>query len=468
MNPIAGLLEQHWQELQDLRARYWDHALSTEAADRERLEHAIANIYALHDLAAPQVVWLNSLLDAKMYSALGTYISVPHVNFDMRGPFGRYGGKEGFVTMHTNSDEETHRKLLQSEFPTLYSEEKPEEHLSTLIRKTFLQPCLDGGGLYRALQSSVGVVSTNPFKIILLEAGRVPEGCTMANVITGDMWNEPLPAILNMVDSVLQDRFEQRVDEVDDAEWLTLWERYQFRDEKWRDFGPQFKQMSRERRDEVKLYLSRILALEHVPSFNPIHEAISCARIEALEVMGRGDYYAKLNGFRDAVKAGGWWWPFEGVCFACDNPVEIHLDAQNRLHNEDGMAMHFGDWGFWAVHGVRVPEVVVRNKFSAAEIDAESNAEVRRMMLDRYGISRYVMESGAEEMHKDDFGKLYRKTLPDGQPICLVEVIDKTPEADGSHKKYHLCVPPNVTSAREAVAWTFGLSAQEYDPEQET
>ena len=39
-----------------------------------------------------------------------------------------------------------------------------------------------------------------------------------------------------------------------------------------------------------------------------------------------------------------------------------------------------------------------------------------------------------------------------------------TRETDGSYKHYFLRVPPNVTTARQAVAWTYGLTAEQYLP----
>ena len=43
-----------------------------------------------------------------------------------------------------------------------------------------------------------------------------------------------------------------------------------------------------------------------------------------------------------------------------------------------------------------------------------------------------------------------------------VEVIDGTPGPDGQRKHYVLPVPTNLRSAREAVAWTYGLSSAQY------
>ena len=50
----------------------------------------------------------------------------------------------------------------------------------------------------------------------------------------------------------------------------------------------------------------------------------------------------------------------------------------------------------------------------------------------------------------------------DGEPLTVVEVVNSTPEPDGSHRRYFLRVPPDTRTAREAVAWTFGFD----DPHQ--
>ena len=50
----------------------------------------------------------------------------------------------------------------------------------------------------------------------------------------------------------------------------------------------------------------------------------------------------------------------------------------------------------------------------------------------------------------------------------MVEVLNSTPEPDGSRKTYFLRVPPRTRTAREAVAWTFGVREPDYRPAQET
>lgn len=54
------------------------------------------------------------------------------------------------------------------------------------------------------------------------------------------------------------------------------------------------------------------------------------------------------------------------------------------------------------------------------------------------------------------------------EAVFFLKVINSTAELDGSFKNYYLCVPPTMMSCREAVAWTFRMSADEYAPLQET
>jgi hypothetical protein len=52
--------------------------------------------------------------------------------------------------------------------------------------------------------------------------------------------------------------------------------------------------------------------------------------------------------------------------------------------------------------------------------------------------------------------------LPQPGDLRIVEVMNGTPEVDGSRKTYWLRVPPWVRTAGEAVAWTYGMTADEY------
>jgi hypothetical protein len=85
-------------------------------------------------------------------------------------------------------------------------------------------------------------------------------------------------------------------------------------------------------------------------------------------------------------------------------------------------------------------------------------------MIERFGKDRYLKESGAEMVNQDTCGTLWRKGIPGDEPLVMVEVINSTAEEDGSFKITFLPVPPAMSTACEAVAWTFGMTTEEYAP----
>lgn len=101
-------------------------------------------------------------------------------------------------------------------------------------------------------------------------------------------------------------------------------------------------------------------------------------------------------------------------------------------------------------------------------IENEPNAEVRRVLIERFGLENYLREGNVIKIQQDECGILYRMNLPSEEPIIVVRVKNSTPEPDGSIKEYFLRVPPQMVRARQAVAWTFGLNEDEYQPAIET
>jgi hypothetical protein len=74
-------------------------------------------------------------------------------------------------------------------------------------------------------------------------------------------------------------------------------------------------------------------------------------------------------------------------------------NGRHRLHCEDGPSMQWRDgWALWHIHGVAVCEqIVLRPETQTVEqIDREPNNDVRAIRLQRFGIPRYLMETGAE------------------------------------------------------------------------
>ena len=96
---------------------------------------------------------------------------------------------------------------------------------------------------------------------------------------------------------------------------------------------------------------------------------------------------------------------------------------------------------------------------TTTDIDRAIDIHVRRCMIERMTPERFI-ESGAPfRISEDDTGILWEKRWPDGDAWAAIEVVNGTPEPDGTRKRYFLQVPPNMLTARSAVAWTYGLTS---------
>ncbi|MBC6459043.1 DUF6745 domain-containing protein [Actinomadura sp. HBU206391] len=195
------------------------------------------------------------------------------------------------------------------------------------------------------------------------------------------------------------------------------------------------------------------------------HDAPWLAAFDAVDGLGR------LAGVAGAARSAGWWWPYQRVAIVSERPVELHRDEPGRLHRGDGPALCYpGGFALHAWRGMPMPAdfTATLSGLTSERIAAETNAEMRRVMLEHYGYDRYLAETGAKPVHRDEAGVLWRIDLPGDEPVAMVEVVNSTPEPDGTSRTYYLRVPPRMRTAHEGVAWTFGLSADDYRPEKQT
>jgi hypothetical protein len=197
----------------------------------------------------------------------------------------------------------------------------------------------------------------------------------------------------------------------------------------------------------------------------------------------------EVDGLIELAKHCGWWiavqyspskeYPNgEVVCYMSERFKSISLDDRFRLHNLNGPSMEFRD-GRKLYHISGMPltgyaQEAIENPLSLkiSSIEEEKNIEIRRVMIDTYerchGKGSFIIDSGAVEIHKDDWGTLYKKDMEDDEAIVMVKVVNSTREADGSFKDYFIRVPPTILTAKEAVAWTMNETQDTYSPEIET
>ncbi|WP_316043356.1 DUF6745 domain-containing protein [Actinomadura sp. CNU-125] len=178
-----------------------------------------------------------------------------------------------------------------------------------------------------------------------------------------------------------------------------------------------------------------------------------------------------LSGLAEVARAAGWWWPYERLVICCERPAELYRDEPGRLHRGDGPALAYPDgFALHAWRGMPIPPDFVASltDLTAERILHEENAELRRVMLEIYGYDRYLADTGAKPVHQDETGVLWSIDLPFDEPVVMVEVVNSTPEPDGTRRTYYLRVPPSTRTAREGVAWTFGVAEADYRPEKQT
>ena len=229
------------------------------------------------------------------------------------------------------------------------------------------------------------------------------------------------------------------------------------------------------------------------------HIAAAISRLGAPEWLGYAvlrDYADQVlgipldRGFIALVASCGLFWVFDGICFAAERPSHISRDEAGRLHGEVGPSLAFpSGWSWWHWHGTEVPQYLIEEpqRITIDDIERMGHAGLRRIMIERYrhgeevrGIAAYLRDAGGVRLDHDEvFGTLWRQSVAGEEPLVMIEVVNHTPEPDGSYRHYFLRAdpqlrpihgdgtfgPPQPLTARNAIASAFGLTGPEYEPE---
>ena len=186
------------------------------------------------------------------------------------------------------------------------------------------------------------------------------------------------------------------------------------------------------------------------------------------------DYFNAVLGiaidrsYLESIESCGCYWLLNGICFASERPCRLNLDDRGRLHCGNGQSIGYpSGWGLWHWHGVQVPERVILSPelLTPREIIEERNAEVRRVMIERYGQDRFVIDSGAAVLDRGADGELLAIDLPGDPEGQLVALRLRCPSTSAV---YVIRVPPDQRHFVAAKAWTFGLTRSQYVFDRET
>lgn len=201
-----------------------------------------------------------------------------------------------------------------------------------------------------------------------------------------------------------------------------------------------------------------------------------CAfRPTAFEWLGLGQFLRETAGVTEETEPlrglwllathAGWVLAHRDGCWLSERPSVINRDAVGRLHAANGPALQFADgWSGYFWKGIRVRQEYIEDPdaISLQTIEGQRDIFVRRCMIEILTPRRFIALGGARKVHQDQTGILWRRRWFDGDNWAAVEVVNATAEADGSFQRYFLQVPPESQTAREAVAWTYGMAEHQY------
>lgn len=157
--------------------------------------------------------------------------------------------------------------------------------------------------------------------------------------------------------------------------------------------------------------------------------------------------------FQSLVGDCGWILPYEKICYVCDRPRDLSFDDRQRLHAEGSPAIQFADgFSVYAYHGVRLPEKYGQfhpHQWQPEWLLEEDNAELRRVLIQGIGYARICQQLQVEELDSwQEYTLLKIGNDVDVEPIHLLKMT--CPSTGFIHA---LRVPPDLTSARKAIAW---------------
>ncbi len=104
------------------------------------------------------------------------------------------------------------------------------------------------------------------------------------------------------------------------------------------------------------------------------------------------------------------------------------------------------------------------DSLTAREIINCKNVTIRSLLMRQFGVERLFRELGGVVEDQDGRSQLILVNMGKNlAPMKLVKVRDAT-----TNEIYVLPVPHTVHSCRDAIAWTFGMTEDEYNPIKET
>src|SRR3990167_1100142 len=163
--------------------------------------------------------------------------------------------------------------------------------------------------------------------------------------------------------------------------------------------------------------------------------------------------------YRQAALYGGYRVMHPEFCIVSEFPEALHIDDQNRAHNDSGPSHRWKD-GFeiYHIHGIKFYRRIVMHPetITIDEIKSQTNQEIRRILVERFGVDKYLSEIGAKVIDADMRG------IEGAGARCLMEDDQKQKwfvGTDGSTDRvYYMNVPNTVSTCKQAHEVLAGFS----------
>jgi phage baseplate assembly protein W len=169
----------------------------------------------------------------------------------------------------------------------------------------------------------------------------------------------------------------------------------------------------------------------------------------------------------DLAESCGYWWALDGVVFATERPTKIVIDGLGRSHCVGDHAIKYesGD-GINCYKGVVLPHDVWGKDIEISYIEKQKNAEVKRALIEIYGIGKYIVDSGMETIDSfiDRDKNPVNLYMTKEMQFPIIEMTNSTAEPDGTFKKYFLTSTIKTKSALAAIASLAGTDEKNYIP----
>jgi hypothetical protein len=220
---------------------------------------------------------------------------------------------------------------------------------------------------------------------------------------------------------------------------------------------------------EACFSLAGAKGIECAKNWNKVYQggnmwgSLECFLSAARDILGlKLPQHDAYEAWEQAAIHGGFRVMHEDFCMVCDFPEILKVDAENRPHCETGPSHRWRDgWSLYHWHGVKIPAEWIENRASLTPQMALTweNVEQRRAACEILGWTNILKSLDSKIIDTDndpEIGELVEVEIPEIGREKFLRVLC------GTGRQFALPVPPEMTTALEAQAWTWGMDGDSF------